>query len=54
VKRKVDSKLYAIKKVKIVEIEEKDKVSATNEVRILASINHNNVISYREAFMDNS
>ena len=31
---------------------EKDKENAINEVRILASIRHPNVISYREAFFD--
>lgn len=31
---------------------EKDRLNAINEVRILASIQHPNVISYREAFVD--
>ncbi len=31
---------------------EKDRLNAINEVRILASIKHPNVISYREAFVD--
>ena len=31
---------------------EKDRINAINEVRILASIKHPNVISYREAFVD--
>ena len=31
---------------------EKDRLNAINEVRILASIKHANVISYREAFFD--
>ena len=31
----------------------KDKENAINEVRILASIHHPNVISYKEAFVDN-
>lgn len=30
----------------------KEKDNAINEVRILASINHNNIISYKEAFID--
>jgi NIMA (never in mitosis gene a)-related kinase len=31
---------------------EKDRLNAINEVRILASIKHPNVITYREAFVD--
>ena len=31
---------------------EKEKENALNEVRILASIKHTNVISYKEAFFD--
>jgi NIMA (never in mitosis gene a)-related kinase len=31
---------------------EKEKENALNEVRILASINHPNVIGYKEAFID--
>ena len=31
---------------------EKEKENALNEVRILASINHPNVIAYKEAFFD--
>ena len=41
-----------MKKVKIGEMSSKDKENAINEVRILASINHPNVISYKEAFID--
>lgn len=33
-------------------LSEKEKENALNEVRILASIKHTNVISYKEAFID--
>ena len=33
-------------------LSEKEKLNALNEVRILASINHPNVIAYKEAFID--
>jgi serine/threonine protein kinase len=46
--------LYALKKVKIHEMNEKDRDNAINEVRILASIQHPNVVSYRDAFVDNN
>ena len=31
---------------------EKDKNNALNEVRLLASVNHINVIEYKESFLD--
>jgi len=33
---------------------DKEKENALNEVRILASINHNGVIAYKEAFIDDT
>jgi NIMA (never in mitosis gene a)-related kinase len=33
-------------------LSEKEKANAVNEVRILASINHPNIIAYKEAFFD--
>ena len=54
VKRKEDSKIYALKKVKLVKLSEKEKKNALNEVRILASIKSTFVISYKEAFIDES
>jgi NIMA (never in mitosis gene a)-related kinase len=52
VKRKADSKIYALKKVKLKNLSEKEKLNALNEVRILASIKSAFVISYKEAFID--
>ena len=43
---------YAMKKVKLEKLSKKDWENALNEIRILASINHKNVISYKEAFFD--
>ena len=52
VKRKQDDKIYALKKVKLKGLSEKEKQNALNEVRILASIKSNFVISYKESFID--
>ena len=52
VKRKADDKIYALKKVKLKDLHEKEKQNALNEVRILASVKSNFVISYKEAFID--
>jgi NIMA (never in mitosis gene a)-related kinase len=49
-----DGEFYALKKVKLNHLSEKEKENAINEVRILASIKHKNVISYKEAFIDNA
>ena len=53
VKRIEDGQAYALKKVKIASQSLKDKENAINEVRILSSIRHPNVVDYKEAFIDN-
>ena len=50
VTRKVDQKIYAIKTVILEKLNKKEQENSVNEVRILASINHPNVIGYKEAF----
>ena len=52
VKRKEDSKTYALKKVKLKGLSDKEKQNALNEVRILASVKSPFVISYKEAFIE--
>jgi len=52
VKRNIDKKIYALKKVKILNLSEKEKENSLNEVRILASVKSNFVVSYKEAFFD--
>ena len=52
VQRKKDGIIYALKKVKFSKLNEKEKSNALNEIRILASINNKNIISYKEAFFD--
>lgn len=52
VRRLADSKTYALKKVKMGKLSDKEKENALNEVRILASISHKNICAYHEAFID--
>ena len=52
VKRKEDKEIYAMKRVKIGGLTKKELENSFNEVRLLASLNHKNVIGYREAFYD--
>lgn len=53
-RRAEDNDVYALKKVKMLNLSEKEKENALNEVRILASINQANIVSYKEAFIDDS
>ena len=52
VKRKEDSTIYALKKVKLKGLTDKEKQNSLNEVRILASVKSPFVISYKEAFIE--
>jgi NIMA (never in mitosis gene a)-related kinase len=40
VRRKIDGQTYAMKKVRIGAMKDKEKDNALNEIRILASLNH--------------
>lgn len=51
-KRLTDGAIYALKQVKMLSLTDKERENALNEVRILASIDEPNVISYKEAFID--
>lgn len=44
--------MYALKKVKMGSLSEKEKENSLNEVRILASIKHETIIGYKEAFFE--
>jgi NIMA (never in mitosis gene a)-related kinase len=52
VRRLVDGNVYALKKVKLLNLSDKEKQNALNEVRILASVKSCYVVSYKEAFFD--
>ena len=52
VKKNDDGDFYALKKVNMASLSEKERENALNEIRILASIDHPNVISFKEAFID--
>ena len=53
VRRKTDNEIYALKKVRMTGMKEKEKENALNEIRILASLNDEYIIKFREAFYDN-
>ena len=52
VNRKEDGLDYAMKKMRIMNFSEKELANCLNEVRILASIDHANVVSYKDSFYD--
>ncbi len=54
VKRLSDGTEYALKKVRMMKLSEREKQNALNEVRILASISHPNIIAYKEAFFEDT
>ena len=46
--------MYALKKVKMGGLSQKEKENALNEVRILASIHAPTIVGYKEAFLEDS
>jgi NIMA (never in mitosis gene a)-related kinase len=50
--RNNDGLVYALKKIKMGNLSDKEKENSLNEVRILASIDHPYIVSYKEAFID--
>jgi len=50
--RHADGKTYAIKKVKLPSLSDKEKHNALNEIRLLASVQQENIVSYKDAFFD--
>ena len=52
VRRKEDNQIYALKTVTFDKLNKREQENSLNEVRILASVNHPNVIGYKEAFWD--
>ena len=52
VKRKSDSKEYALKRIKLNQMNQKEVSNSLNEVRLLASIKSPYIIGYKDAFID--
>ena len=52
VTRKKNRKIYALKRTNISEMDVEEREGALNEIRILASLSHPNIIGYKEAFFD--
>ena len=54
VRRISDGQEYALKKIKLASLSEKEKQNSVNEVRILASIQDPTIIGYKEAFIEDN
>ena len=52
VKRKIDSIIYALKRVNFTNLNSKERINSLNEIRFLSSISHQNIISYKESFYE--
>ena len=50
VRRKADQKEYALKSIIMDKLKENDQQNSVNEIRILASVSHPNIIGFKEAF----
>ena len=53
VKRVKDGELYALKEVNLRALSAREREDAVNEIRLLASMHHHNVVRYCEAFVEN-
>ena len=53
-RRKLDNEIYALKKVRIIGMKDKERDNALNEIRILASLDDDHIVKFKEAFYDNS
>lgn len=51
VRRICDRQIYALKKVSLSSLSQNELENTLNEIRIMASINHPNVISYKDSFI---
>lgn len=49
-----DQQEYAMKEVSLRNLKDKEQQEAVNEIRILASLTHKNIIRYCEAFLENN
>ncbi len=54
VRRISDNQEYALKRVKFSAIGDKEKASALNEIRLLASVRHPNIVCYKDSFWDSN
>ena len=52
VKRKSDGVVYALKEADVRKMSPVERMDAVNEIRLLASVRHQNVVRYHEAFLD--
>eukprot|EP00201_Polytomella_parva_P011603 CAMPEP_0175073940 /NCGR_PEP_ID=MMETSP0052_2-20121109/20920_1 /TAXON_ID=51329 ORGANISM="Polytomella parva, Strain SAG 63-3" /NCGR_SAMPLE_ID=MMETSP0052_2 /ASSEMBLY_ACC=CAM_ASM_000194 /LENGTH=341 /DNA_ID=CAMNT_0016341963 /DNA_START=37 /DNA_END=1059 /DNA_ORIENTATION=+ len=52
VQRLLDGQTYALKEMDVRSMNQAEKEDSINEIRLLASVQHPNVISYNEAFLD--
>lgn len=52
VRRLSDGKIYALKETNVKQMSQQDRADAVNEIRLLASVRHEHVVNYHEAFVD--
>ena len=53
VKSKIDKQIYALKQINLIGCPNNEIEAALNEIRLLASLSHPNIIGYKDSFFDN-
>ena len=52
IKRKADGRLFALKRVPVERNASQEKLSINNEIKVLKSLNHANVVQYHDSFIE--
>ena len=52
VKRNDDQNVYAVKETDVTKMSQDERQDAANEIRLLASVKHPNIVRYYETFLD--
>lgn len=52
VKRNDDEQIYAVKETDVCKMTQEERQDAANEIRLLASVKHPNIVRYYETFLD--
>lgn len=54
VRRRSDGNIYAMKVINISKMDKQSVENTVNEIRILSSIEHQNIVGYKECFLSSS
>lgn len=52
VRNTADGKLYVMKQINVTQMSRKERDEALNEIKVLSALNHPNIVTYRESFVE--